>query len=86
VVVRGIEEPAPYGAGFPYVNPYVKSYVISGFNAIISSFIPVKIVGAKNLENRMNKRKSRNHKGYGISFSLVELRGVEPLKIGLKPA
>ena len=62
-----MKEPAPYGAGFSYVNPYVKCCVISGFNAIISRFIPVKIVGAKNLETRMNKRKSRNRKGYGIS-------------------
>ena len=50
-----------------YVNPYVKSCVISGFYATISRFIPVKTVVAKNLETRMNKRKSRNHKGYGIS-------------------
>lgn len=63
-----MKEPAPYGAGFSYVNPYVKSCVISGFNAIISRFISVKIVSVKNLETRMNKRKSRNHKGYGISF------------------
>ena len=44
---------------------------------------------SKNPQTRMNTRKTRNHTGYGFSFSLVELRGVEPLSesalTGLSP-
>ena len=44
------------------------------------------MVFPKNLKTRMNTRKIRNHKGYGSFVLMVELRGVEPLKMGLKPA
>jgi hypothetical protein len=33
-----------------------------------------------------NTRKARNHKGCGSFAFMVELRGVEPLKMGLNPA
>ena len=43
----------------------------------------------KNPQTIANTRKTRNHNGYGFSFSLVELRGVEPLSesalTGLSP-
>ena len=35
---------------------------------------------SENPQTIANTRKTRNHNGYGFPFSLVEARGVEPLK------
>jgi hypothetical protein len=40
----------------------------------------------ENPQTIANARKTRNHNGYGFSFSLVEARGVEPMKKVLKSA
>ena len=86
MVVRGIKEPAPHGAGFSYVNPYVKCCVISGSGAVILHVISVKKVVTKNLETRMNKRKTSSHKGCRFSLILVGVGGLEPPKKTANPA
>lgn len=74
------------GAGFSYRNSYRKLLIIFEYERRFFRPLRLKMVFSKNLKTRMNTRKTRNHKGCGSFVLMVELRGVEPLKMGLKPA
>ncbi len=81
-----MKESAPYGAG-SFVSNLV-SKIIAFFcctNQKYSHCLAY-FFDAKNTQTRTNTRKARNHKGCGSFTFMVELRGVEPLKMGLNSA